>query len=71
MLPSVYIERQNKELPDSEEKDEYLRKLRNLKDLMIASKLGGVGYGGGIALGELRNSYPEVYEAFEEELGNL
>ena len=69
LMPSAYIERQSRELPDSEEKDEYLRKLRNLKWLMIASGLGGLGYGGGIALGGLRNSYPEAYEAFEEELG--
>ena len=43
-------------------------KLKNLKWLMIASKLGGVGYGGGIALGGLRNSYPEAYKRFQEEL---
>jgi hypothetical protein len=42
--------------------------LRNLKWLMIASKLGGLGYGGGIALGGLRNNYPEAYEASEEVL---
>ena len=56
-------------MPDSEEKDKYLSKLRNLKWLMIASRTGSVGYAGGIALGGLRNSYPEAYEAFEGELG--
>ena len=56
-------------LPDSEEEDKYLKKLRNLKWLMIASRLGGVGYGGGIALGGLRNSYPEAYKVLKEELG--
>ena len=45
-----------------------MRKLKNLKWLMIASKLGGLGYGGGIALGGLRNNYPEVYERLQEEL---
>ncbi len=69
LMPSPYIERKKRELPDSEDKEEYLRKLRNLKGLMVASSFGNVGYGGGIALGGLRNSYPEAYEAFKEELG--
>ena len=68
LMPSPYIERQSSELPDSGEKDKYLRKLRTLKWLMIASGLGGVGYGGGIALGGLRNGYFEAYEAFKEKL---
>ncbi len=67
--PSPYIERKRRELPDSEEKDKYLRKLMNLKRLMTASRLGGVGYGGGTTLRGLRISYPEAYEAFQEELG--
>ncbi len=40
LMPSPYIERVEKELSDSEEKDKYLRKLRNLKWLMIASSWG-------------------------------
>ncbi len=68
LLPSAYIERQKRELPDSEEKEKYLRKLRNLKWLMIASRLGGVGYAGGIALTNFKNSFPEAHEAFKEEL---
>ena len=68
LMPSAYIERQKRELLDYEEKDKYIRKLRNLKWLIIASKLGGLGYGGGIALGGLRNSYPEAYERLQEEL---
>ncbi len=68
-MPSAYIERLRRELPDSEGKEKYLRKLRNLKSLMISSRLGGVGHAGGIALGGLRNSYREAFEAFEGELG--
>lgn len=68
LLPSPYIERQIRELPDSEEKEGYPRKLRNLKRLMIVSGFGNVDYGGGFALGGLRISYPEAYEAFKEEL---
>jgi hypothetical protein len=67
LMPSSYIQRQ-KELPDSEEKEKYLKKIRNLKWLMIASRLGNVGFTGGIALRGLRNSYPEAHKAFEEEL---
>ncbi len=70
LVPSPYIERQ-KEFPDSEDKDEYLRKLRNLKWLMIASKFGNVGYAGGMALTNLRNGYPEAYEAFGRELEGI
>ena len=69
LMPSPYIERQSTKLPDSEEKEKYLRKLRNLKWLMICSRLGRVGYAGGVALTNFRNGHPEAYEAFEEELG--
>ena len=69
LMPSPYIERLKSELPNSEEKDKYLSKMRNLKWMMIASRLGSVGYTGGMALTNFGNSYPEAYEAFEEELG--
>lgn len=69
LMPSACIDRKERELPDSEGKEKTLRKLRNLKWLMVSSRLGGVGYAGGIALAGLRNSYPEAYEAFEGELG--
>ena len=67
LMLSPYIE-QVRELPDFEGKSEYLRDLRNLKWLMIASRLGGTGYGGGILLRGLSDSYPEACEAFQEEL---
>jgi hypothetical protein len=70
LMPSAYIERKERELPDSEEKDKYLKNLRNLKWLMISSRLGGVGYAGGIALTNFKNSFPEAHEAFQEELGD-
>ncbi len=69
LMPSPYIERQKRELPDSVEKDKYLKKLRNLKWLMIATGLGGVDYTGGMALTNFKNSFPEAYEAFKQELG--
>ncbi len=70
LMPSPYIERKKRELLDSQDKKKYLKNLRNLKRLMIASRLGGVGYAGGIALTNFKNSFPEAYEAFQEELGN-
>ncbi len=69
LMPSPYIESRSRELPDSGEKEGYLRKLRTLKWLMIASGLGNVGYVGGMALTNFRNGCPEAYEAFERELG--
>jgi hypothetical protein len=69
LMPSAYIERVKKELPDYEGKSEYLRDLRNLKWLMIASRMVGTGYGGAILLRGLGDSYPEAHEAFEKELG--
>ncbi len=69
LMPSPYIEQKDRELPDSEGKKKRLRNLRNLKWLMIASKLGGVDYTGGMALTNFKNSFPEAYEAFKEELG--
>ena len=70
LMPSAYIEHLKRGLPDYEGKSEYLRDLRNLKWLMIASRrLGGTGYGGGILLRDLSDRYPEAHGAFEEELG--
>ncbi len=69
LMPSSYIEQKRRELLDSEDKKKHLRKLRNLKRLMIASRLGGVGYAGGIALTNFRNGFSEAHEAFKEELG--
>jgi hypothetical protein len=69
LMPSPYIEKQSRNFPDPEEKEKYLRKLRNLRRLMIASTLGSVGYAGGMALTNFRNGYPQAYEVFEEELG--
>ena len=47
MMPSQYIDRRRRDLPDSEEKERYLRKLRNLKSLMISSRLGAWATPGG------------------------
>ena len=70
LMPSPYIEEMRK-LPDYEGKNEYLRDLRNLKWLMIASRrLGGTGYGGGILLRGLSDKYPEAYEASRRSWGN-
>ena len=65
---SPYIEQKSRELPEPGESDRYLHKLERLKYLMILYKLG---YGDrmiALAFTNLRNAYPEAYEAFKKEL---
>ena len=57
--------------PSSEAKDRYLKDLKQLKDVMIHSNLGYIGYAGGAILGALRSKYPQAHEAFEKELADL
>jgi hypothetical protein len=59
------------EWPDSEAKDRYLRDLKQLRDVMIHSKVSYIDYAGGAILGALRSRYPQAHEAFKEELGDL
>ena len=40
LMPSAYIERRRRKLPDSEDTEKHLRTLRNLKWLMISSRVG-------------------------------
>jgi hypothetical protein len=55
--------------PDSEGKDEYLRDLKRLKDVMIHSKKLGYGsYAMGMIYGKLKYKYPKAHEAFDREL---
>ena len=67
---SAYIE-EVEGWPDSEAKDRYLKDLKQLKDVMIHSKVGYIGYAGGAILGALRSKYPQAHEAFEKELADL
>jgi len=57
--------------PTSEAKDHYLKDLKQLRDVMIHSNLGYIGYAGGAILGALRSKYPQAHEAFEKELADL
>ncbi len=58
--------------PDSEGKDEYLRDLKRLRDIMIRSKkLGYGGYAMGMIYGKLKSKYPEAHEVFNRELEDL
>ncbi len=69
LVPSPYIEQMTRELPDSEEKERYLKALRRAKNAMIDMRLG---YGSQVMsylLVDWKNRHPEAYEAFEEELG--
>jgi hypothetical protein len=57
--------------PSSEAKDRYLKDLKQLRDVMIHSKVGYIGYAGGAILGALRSRYPQAHEVFREELEDL
>lgn len=55
--------------PDSEAKDNYLRDLRQLRDVMIQSKkLGYGGYAMSVIYRKLKDRHPQAYEAFEKEI---
>ena len=66
--PSLYIE-QVEGWPESEERDHYLKGLRQLRDVMVHSKVGYIGYAGGAILGTLRSRHPEAFDVFGKELG--
>ena len=65
---SLYIEAKSRELPEPGESDRYLEKLKQLKALMILYKLGYGDRMMAMAFTNLKNSYPEAYEAFKKEL---
>ena len=67
--PSLYIE-QVEGWPESEERDHYLKGLRQLRDVMVHSKVGYIGYAGGAILGRLKSRYPEAHDVFKKELGD-
>ncbi len=68
---SPYIELQRRTYPNNPDKDDYLKSLERLRNVMILFKLG---YGSReMAMLKVNSSrrYPEAYEAFEEELEDL
>ena len=68
--PSPYIE-EVEEWPESEAKDHYLKGLRQLRDVMIHSKVGYIGFAGGAILGRLKSKYPQAHDVFRRELEDL
>lgn len=69
LVPSPYIERMKKELPDSEEKERYLKELRSFKNAMIHMRLGYGSQAMSYLPVDWKSRHPEAYEAFQEELG--
>ena len=65
---SPYIEQKSKELPEPGESDRYLEKLKSLRHVMFLYKLGYGDRMMALAFTNLKNSYPEAYEAFKKEL---
>ena len=68
--PSPYIE-EVEGWPESELRDHYLQGLKQLRDVMVHSKVGYISYAGGAILGRLKNRYPEAHEVFKKELEDL
>ena len=52
-------------MPEPEARDRYLKDLRRLRDVMVHSKVGYIGFAGGAILGILRSRYPEAYDVLE------
>jgi hypothetical protein len=52
-------------------RDRYLTDLRRLRDVMVHSKVGYIGYAGGAILGRLENRCPEAHDVFKKELEDL
>ena len=65
---SPYIERQRRTYPDNPDKDEYIRRLKRLRHLMILAKLGYGSREMAMALVNSKRRYPEAAAAFEEEI---
>jgi hypothetical protein len=68
--PSPYIQ-EVEGWPESEARDQYLKDLRRLRDVMVHSKVDYIGYAGGAVLGRLKNRYPEAHDVFKKELEDL
>jgi len=57
--------------PESEARDRYLKDLRQLRDVMVHSKVGYIGFAGGAILRRLKCRYPEAHDVFKKELEDL
>jgi hypothetical protein len=68
--PSPYIE-EVEGWPATELRNHYLKDLRQLRAVMVHSKVGYIGYAGGAILGTLKGRYPEAHEVFKKELEDL
>ena len=66
--PPLYIQ-EVEGWPESEARDRYLKDLRRLRDVMVHSKVGYIGFAGGAILGILRSRYPEAYDVLERAKG--
>ncbi len=66
---SAYLREKMERLLESEDGERQLRGLMRLRDLMIQTKMGYGSQVTGYYKANLRDKYPNAYEAFEEELG--
>lgn len=68
---SPYIEEQTKAYPNNPDKDDYLKSLERLRNVMILFKLGYGSREMNMLRVNSRRRYPEAYETFEKELERL
>ena len=68
--PSPYIE-EVEGWPESELRKHYLRDLKQLRDVMVHSKVGYIGFAGGAILWRLKSKYPEAHDVLRRELEDL
>jgi hypothetical protein len=65
---SPYIELQRKVYPNNPDKDDYLKALERLRNIMILFKLGYGSREMAMLRVNSKRRYPEAHEAFEKEL---
>ncbi len=68
---SPYIDCQIRTYPNNPDKPDYLKSLKRLRHVMILFKLGYGSREMNMLRVNSRRQYPEAFEAFEEELGDL
>ena len=68
---SPYIEEQRRTYPNNPDKDGYLKSLEGLRHIMILFKLGYGSREMAMLRVNSKRRYPEAYEVFERELGDI
>ena len=68
---SPYIELQRRIYPNNPDKDDYLKALQRLRNIMVMFKLGYGGREMNMLRVNSKMRYPKAFEAFEQELEDI